>query len=424
MNARAWSLVGVALRPLLFLLYWLSGLWPRDPRRWVFGGWSGHRYADNSAAMFEFTAGRRGDGITAAWISHDPTIVAALRARGYTAHHAWSAGGIAACARAGVFAFDGLTRDINHWLSRGAQRVLLRHGVGIKKIERAIDNPGHRLFKLFHGTMLQRWYWSYLLPWHRVRPDLVLATSPMHALQAEAYFGVAPSQTAITGMPRNDRMLGGPAAELDPGLAACIEDAHRRELPVFLYMPTFRDDAVRFMMPWSDLDRLAGEIGVRLVVKLHFVDGRRPDRVGQRSYRNLCIADPAADANALYGAADGLISDYSSAPFDFMLLDKPLIFFIPDLEEYQQFSRSLYFEFDAVTPGPKAHTLDELRSALAAASARGIGDYRDHYARTLDLFHTFRDAGSSARAYEAIFRRCVLHGRAARAPASTTVTEY
>jgi len=36
----------------------------------------------------------------------------------------------------------------------GAARVLLRHGVGMKRIDRGIDVPSHRMYKLFHG----RWW--------------------------------------------------------------------------------------------------------------------------------------------------------------------------------------------------------------------------------------------------------------------------
>ncbi len=54
--------------------------------------------------------------------------------------------GIWTCLTGGIFVFDGLTRDVNHWLSRGAKRILLRHGVGIKVLERGIKTPKPVIF--------------------------------------------------------------------------------------------------------------------------------------------------------------------------------------------------------------------------------------------------------------------------------------
>jgi len=198
---------GVILRPFLFIIYFLSGLMPRNPHRWVFGSWSGKRYADNAAALFEYVAAREEGAVKPVWISSDSRIIRSLRDNGYTAHHPWSPKGIYICLTAGSYIFDGLTKDINHWLSRGAKKILLRHGIGIKKVERAIEHSEHRLFKLFHGSLMQRFIWGYLLPWHLVRPDLMIATSPDHDRQGRLYYGIGADSVVITGFPRNDRLL-------------------------------------------------------------------------------------------------------------------------------------------------------------------------------------------------------------------------
>ena len=51
------NIIAVLFRPLLFIVYYLAGFWPRNSRRWVFGSWSGMRFADNTAALFEYAAG-------------------------------------------------------------------------------------------------------------------------------------------------------------------------------------------------------------------------------------------------------------------------------------------------------------------------------------------------------------------------------
>jgi CDP-glycerol glycerophosphotransferase len=408
---RLQNIIEAILRPLLFVAYWLSGLAPRDPRRWVFGSWDGQRFSDNSAALFRYTARRREHGVDPVWISHDGAIVRQLRAQGLRAHGAWSPGGIYACLTAGVYVYSGLTKDVNHWLSRGAHRVLLRHGVGVKKIERAIDNPSHHLFKLFHGNPLERLAWTFLLPWHAVRPDLAMATSPEHGRQGEAFFGIGPSAIAVTGFPRNDELLAGVRPALPAELCHAIQAARDAGRPVFLYLPTFRDDAARLAFRWADLDAAAGKAGVLLVVKLHFVDARRGLDCDAHDLHNLLLADPALDPNSAFHAVDGLVSDFSSVVYDFMLTGKPVVFYVPDYEQYLR-SRSLYFDFQDVTPGSKARNLDELARALADTAREGLGPWAAQYEQVLNRFHSFRDAGASERVYREIVRRFLPDGAA------------
>lgn len=399
------NIVAVIFRPLLFAVYFLAGFWPRNPRRWVFGSWSGLRFGDNTAALFKYAATQADHGVEIIWISRDRRIVESLRERNFKAHATLSPAGIWSCLTGGIFVFDGLTRDVNHWLSRGARHVLLRHGVGIKVIERAINNRNHRLYQLFHGNILQRLFWNYLLPWHAVSPDFAIATSEVHLRQGALYFGMRSTSLAITGFPRNDQLLGAEQKTEMHADRAWIAAARRDRRPVFLYLPTFRDDAARFSIPWQQLDAAADHAGVRLLVKLHVVDANRGvgDHIGQT--RCLRMADPGVDCNSLFRLVDGLISDYSSATFDFILTRKPVIFFVPDLDDYLSHSRSFYFDYADVTPGPKVRTVEELEQALQEAAKNGNGDWRDKYEDVLDRFHVFRDARACERTYHEIRRR-------------------
>jgi CDP-glycerol glycerophosphotransferase (TagB/SpsB family) len=404
-NVTLQAVIAVLLRPFLFAVYYLAGLWPRNSRRWVFGSWSGMRFTDNSAALFEYAAGRTQDGIEVIWVSRDRRIVKFLRERNLNANTTYSAAGIWACLTSGVFVFDGLTRDVNHWLSRGAKRVLLRHGVGVKVIERAIKNPRHRLYQLFHGNLLQRLFWNYLLPWHAVVPDFSIATSEAHLEQGALYFGMQPDALAITGFPRNDQLLEQRPRNADSPDRDWIEAAQHTQQPVFLYLPTFREDAARFSIPWQNLDALAGRAGIRLLIKLHLVDVNRGLGKAIDQTQHLRLADPEIDCNSLFRAVDGLISDYSSATFDFLLTRKPVIFFVPDLDDFVTHERNFYFEFTAVTPGPKVKSLAMLEQALCQAVTYGIGEWSEQYENVLDKFHLFRDARASERTYHEIRRR-------------------
>jgi len=401
--------LGVLLRPLLFVLYFLSGLTPRNPHRWIFGSWSGMRFADNAAALFEYAVEQDG-GVELIWISRNTRVIQKLRGRGYAVYRPWSPKGIIACLTAGMYVFDGLTKDTNHWLSRGARKVLLRHGVGVKKVERAIEHPAHRLYKLFHGSPGQRLIWSYLLPWHLVRPHLMIATSPDHARQGQVFYDVGADRVVITGFPRNDRLLRVPGDELDRIDQAMLDETvleaiAQRGLQIFLYLPTFRDADAKFSFPLMELEQMAARLGIVLLVKLHPVDGMRCRSFVPASDSHLVFIDAAIDAHGLFSGVSGLISDYSSVVFDFLLTEKPVVFFVPDLAEYLQNSRSFYFDFDEVTPGPKLENVNELEAALSSILDNGLAGWQSKYQEVLGRFHTYRDAQSCARVYREIVDR-------------------
>ena len=63
--------------------------------------------------------------------------------------------------------------------------------------------------------------------------------------------------------------------------------------------------------------------------------------------------------NDLLFVTDILITDYSSVCFEASLLNKPMIFFAYDLEEYIA-SRDFYYPYESFVPGPIARSTGEI----------------------------------------------------------------
>lgn len=95
------------------------------------------------------------------------------------------------------------------------------------------------------------------------------------------------------------------------------------------------------------LNALLVKKDVVLIVKLHPFQNRREVFCDGCSNIYLLENDDLVEQdipiNRLLGQADALISDYSSAAVDFMLLDKPIAFMLEDVEEYEK-SRGFVFE--------------------------------------------------------------------------------
>lgn len=78
------------------------------------------------------------------------------------------------------------------------------------------------------------------------------------------------------------------------------------------------------------------------------------------------------DASEILSVTDILISDYSSIFFDFITTGRPIIFFDPDIEQYEKY-RGIYHGTDKL-PGPVVKTVDEI-----IASIRKIENNADVY---------------------------------------------
>ncbi len=407
MSRKQRLITGFLLRPLLYGLYYISGFFHRDSQTWVFGTWGGERFSDNSAALFRYCCALEDKPIRAVWISPRKSVRQLATLEGLEAHHPWSLQGIAVCLKAGIYIFDVNSKDINHWLSRGAKSVLLRHGTGIKKIARATDNQSRRLYRLYYGHWLQRAILRFYLPWHAAKLDLVMATSEQHAEQAQLFYGVQRSQVEITGFPRNDVLFSNTPTRNDDA-SVWIDESHQQGKQVFVYMPTFRDDnKPAYPYSWEALDELAGRLSIRVLARLHPVDTAIPSQQQSSQFKNIKLHDQNSDLYQLFHKIDCLITDYSSVVYDFMLLRRPIIFFCPDLEDFLRNNRSFCFNYQDVTPAPKVKTLMELESIMKKIICNDaeLAQWRTPYEQVLLRFHYYQDGQSSARCHTAILER-------------------
>ena len=267
-------LATAAMRPAQFLLYVLSGVVPRRTNLWVFGSWGGWRYADNAAAFFRFCRQHDDGQRQLVWISRSRELVRTVRAEGHEAHWIWSPRGVARCIRAEAYLFDCFSKDINFWLSRGAVKINLWSGVPLKAFERDIDNPRNRYYRLFHGSTAERLGFGLMMPWHVVRPDLIIATSPTTAEITRRAFDLPAEAVAVTGFPRNDALFVDEASSHTR--RSCPDEviaAFRGGRTVFFYLPTFRDSAKQVVdIDWLELDALMESLDAVFVIKFHPVD--------------------------------------------------------------------------------------------------------------------------------------------------------
>ncbi|WP_217368205.1 bifunctional glycosyltransferase family 2 protein/CDP-glycerol:glycerophosphate glycerophosphotransferase [Kitasatospora sp. MMS16-BH015] len=167
-----------------------------------------------------------------------------------------------------------------------------------------------------------------------------------------------------TGYPRNDRL-----ALATPAETAAVRErlglaAGQRTV---LYAPTHREGQGGYV-PLADLRELAARLGSdhTLLVRTHYFHTGGPGELGTGAgaaeIRDVSDHPTVED---LYLAADVLVTDYSSMMFDYAVLDRPIVVFAPDWEEYRRV-RGVYFDLLATPPGAVATDQDQLTEALLA----------------------------------------------------------
>ena len=92
----------------------------------------------------------------------------------------------------------------------------------------------------------------------------------------------------------------------------------------------------------------------------------------------------------------------SSVFFDYLLLDRPVLFYPYDLATYLAEERPMYFDYDEMTPGPKAFDMEHLVAAMSAV-AKGEDEWRDGRAKIRSLVFEHQDGMAAERLLGELF---------------------
>jgi CDP-glycerol glycerophosphotransferase (TagB/SpsB family) len=178
-------------------------------------------------------------------------------------------------------------------------------------------------------------------------------------------------------------------------------------------MPTHRESATSIgktpspLMPldFESLNNFCFFNNFFMVVKLHpFVMQFQSDFSPPEGFSNVYFQSAHRDIYPILKYTNLLITDYSSIYFDFLLLDRPIVFFDYDYEEYSTNMGGFYYDYEENAPGIKARSQNELHKALFS-SLNGDVCFAKKRKKVLNCFHTYQDARSSNRIIKSILKR-------------------
>ncbi len=380
--------VSLLLKPVVFLI---SLFVPRDDRTWVFMVGDGSRFADNS--KYHFCHCERKDDVRNVWIGTDDETIAKLSAEGYKAYTASSLKGKYCMFKAGVF-FETHGPIAPEYTGR-AKLVHLTHGNYLKVM---LDDHIRDWPLILEGAVE--------MFFERRRRYVVTSSGPP-VENMKSMRGAPEERILVTGFPRNDALLRDVPGERIGVNEEALEEFIQATTDgdVFLYAPTYREaygerNGIPFAeidLPLAELNALLGEHDAHLFISPHPATTFDQD---VRSLENVSLLETGGDLYPFLKRCDALITDYSGIFYDYLLLDRPVIFYAPDLKAYAS-DRGLYFDYEEHVPGPIATDSKEFVTSVREI-LDGVDEYDDKRELVRTEFYDDPDENASERVYRAV----------------------
>lgn len=200
---------------------------------------------------------------------------------------------------------------------------------------------------------------------HRNYTKAAVSSEGIRGNYAEG-FGISEDKVYATGLPRADIFFD---EEYKEYVKTSLFEKYPilKEKKVILFAPTFRGNgqsSAHYPYENLDLHELYKELHEEYIflLKVHpFVKNKISIPY---EYNDFFIDfSEYREINDLLLVTDILITDYSSVCFEFALLNKPMLFFAFDVEEYIA-SRDFYYDYFDFIPGPLLRTTEEIITSI------------------------------------------------------------
>ncbi|WP_062108589.1 CDP-glycerol glycerophosphotransferase family protein [Bacillus niameyensis] len=375
----------IAKRTLVVTVHFLSKLVPKSRNLVVFGGENGNGFRGNTKYLFLEMA--KNSNLRCVWISRSNRVVTELNKQGYQAYKHHSLKGIYFQLRAKlVIHSHSINDDFSKSFLGGAISYNTWHGVGLKKVWGA--NKKTFSYKILHNpSFLKRFFGTFVVKTNQAKTNYIVSTSEAVSSYYPETFLVPKKNVLQLGQVRNDVFFKDTEEDL------AIPEWIRNE-KIIMYMPTHRnfgklETDINLVFDFQKLNELCERTGYKFLVKRHMYSSGQVPSI----YKNIIdISDETYDPQLLLKYTDVLVTDYSSCYTDYLLLDRPVLFYSYDLSLYLQKSNEMYFNYFDVTPGPKVNEFSEFIAELER-SMEEPSLYAEDRKRVLDIFYSKENQG-------------------------------
>lgn len=232
----------------------------------------------------------------------------------------------------------------------------------------SLASKNQKLFQQWHGIPLEH---MNLLT--EISYDYFLSTSDYVSNSSFNRVFLAKNFMSA-GYPRNDILLKNrhtPSDLIftDKKIYHLAKEKFFADENIVVYMPTFRESDFTkqstqlnsMALDFAALNHNLKEISTTMIIKLHpFVMAFYQNIIKIQQYSHILFHSIEGDIYPVLKYAHILITDYSSVYADFLLLNRPIIFYLYDHGQCSKMSHGYLYEFDQVSPGEKAYNQADL----------------------------------------------------------------
>ncbi len=161
---------------------------------------------------------------------------------------------------------------------------------------------------------------------------------------------------------------------------------------IILYAPTYRGRLNSAVAPEAlDINLLGEMFSEEYVLLIKHHGATKKDISIPEKWKDSFAFDikksKVLSIDKMLAIADICITDYSSVAFEYSIMEKPMIFFAFDLDEYID-SRGMYYKYEDITPGPICRTNEELADKIRSVDEwfdlQGIRDFKEKFVGACD----------------------------------------
>lgn len=231
--------------------------------------------------------------------------------------------------------------------------------------------------------------------------NYMISPNPYSTKVFKSAFRINEERLIETGYPRNDILVNSTNDQI-------VRIKERLGLPkdkkVILYAPTWRDNSYviegytfKLQVDFRKWQEALGEEYI-VVFKPHYLIINDFDIKAFEGF--VYEASATSDIAELYLISDLLITDYSSVFFDYAILNRPMYFYMFDLDEYASELRGFYFDIYETLPGPIVQNENDLLAQIKNSNF----DY-DRLKKFNQEFNEFHDGQCAKKVCDILFER-------------------
>lgn len=346
-------------RLLLYIAKGFTFVFPKDQKLILFSAWFGQKYSDSSMYQYEYML--ENSKYRVCWYTKNKALYKDLIAAGKPVVYSKSLKGLWIHLRAKMLVTSVQFNDFNEFLIGNCILLDLDHGYPIKE--------GH--FKQNEAASRGKIY-EYIVRWNV--KYYMSASSKFCMEKICECFEITPNDIVFCNKPRIDALFDN---KLRCNKNPSVEKIKKGRKAV-VWMPTHRSCGNKPIQTEAifDLQRIE-ELCVSnnfvFLIKKHFY--HKNEVVDLKDYPHIFdITQEDIETQTLLSQTDILITDYSACYIDYLALDRPIILYAYDLEEYLQHERAIYLKFEDNNVGAKAYDRDGFSRTLESITNKWVDE--------------------------------------------------